>query len=98
MIAGARDVPLAGDHDHLGFRVRLLELANELDAVDIRQHHVGDDCIRLPRAEQFVPARADQCGAHLVARVLEKDFEPLGHRRLIIDGEYPFFTLDGHER
>ena len=43
-----RDVALAGDDDDLGLRVELLELADQLDAVDVGQHHVGHDRVGPP--------------------------------------------------
>ena len=73
--------------DHFGFRIELLEPAHELDAVDVGQHHVGDDGVRPPGPEQLFAARADERGSDLVAGVLEQDLQPLGHRRLVVDGQ-----------
>ena len=91
-----RDVALPGDDDDFGFGVELLELADQLDAVDVGQHHVGDDRVGTPGLEQLLAARADERGAHLVAGVLEQDLQPLGHRRLIVDGEDALLTLETH--
>ena len=44
----SRDVALAGDDDDFGLRIELLELADQLDAVDVGQHHVGDDRVGTP--------------------------------------------------
>src|SRR5712692_10057323 len=92
----ARDVALAGDDDDLGFGVELLELADQLDAVDVGQHHVGDDRVGVPRLEQFFAAGADERGPHVVARVLEQDFQPLSHRRLIVYGKDSLLTFKTH--
>ena len=90
-----RDVALAGDDDDLGVGVDLLELAQQLDAVDVGQHHVGDDDVGPPRLEDLFAARADQRGPDLVALVLEQDLQPLGHRRLVVDREHAVLLL-GH--
>ena len=89
----ARDVALPGDDDDLGLGVELLELADELDAVDVGQHHVGHDRVRPPGLEELFAARADERRPHLVARVLEQDLQPLGHRRLVVDGEDALLSL-----
>ena len=83
--------------DDLGFGVELLELAHQLDAVDVGQHHVGDDRVGPPGLEELFAARADERGPHFVARVLEQDLQPLGHRRLVVDREHAFLTFDAHD-
>ena len=88
-----RNVALPGDDDDLGFGVELLELADQLDAVDVGQHHVGDDRVGPPGPEDLLAARADEGGSHLVARVLEQDLQPLGHRRLVVDRQDPLLSL-----
>ena len=94
----ARDVALAGDDDDLGFGVELLELADQLDAVHVGQHHVGDDRVGPPGPEQLFAARADEGRLHLVARMLEQDLQPLGHRRLVVDGEDALLSFQAHTR
>ena len=83
-----RDAALAGDDDDLGVGVRLLEPAQQLEAVDVGQHHVGDDDVGLPGLEDLLAARADHRGPDLVALVLEQDLQPLDHRRLVVDREH----------
>ena len=83
----ARDVALAADDDDLGLRVDVLEPAHQLDAVDVGQHHVGEHRVGPPRLEQLLAARADERRPHLVAGLLEHHLQPLGHRRLVVDGE-----------
>ena len=78
--------------------IELLELADQLDAVDVRQHHVGDDGVGPPGPEELLAARADERRPHLVARVLEQDLQPLGHRRLVVDGEDALLAFQTHER
>src|SRR5262245_3029181 len=79
-----RNVALPRYHDDFSFLVNLFELPDELDAVHIGQHHVGHNGVRLPHAEQLFATGADQRSPNLVARVLQEDLEPLGHRRFII--------------
>ena len=69
-------------------RVDLLELAQQLEPVGVRQHHVGDDDVGLPGLEDLLAARADHRGADLVALVLEQNLQPLDHRRLVVYGEH----------
>jgi hypothetical protein len=92
----AWNVALAGDHDHFGLGVGLLELANQFDAVDVGQHHVGDHRVGLPSAEQLVAARTDKGRLDLSNRRARAGFSATRHRRLIIDGEYAFLTLKAH--
>jgi hypothetical protein len=75
---------MPGDDDHLGVGMRVLELAQELEAVGIRQHHVGDDDIRLPGPENLFAAGPDHRGPDLVTLVLEQDLQPLDHRRFVV--------------
>ncbi len=93
----SRDVALPGDDDDLGFGIELLELAHQLDAVDVGQHHVGDDRVGTPRLEELFAARADERGPHFVAGVLEQDLQPLGHRRLVVYRENALLTFDAHD-
>ncbi len=81
------NVALACDDDYLGFRIELFELPDELDAVDIWQHHVGHDRVGPPTLEQLFAARPYKCRLDFIPRVLEEDFQPLGHRRFVIDGQ-----------
>ena len=87
---------MAGDDDDLGSGVDLLELAQQLEAVDVRQHHVGDDDVGLPGLEDLLAAGADHRRPHLVALVLEQDLQPLDHRRLVVDGEHAVLFLQSH--
>ena len=48
------------------------------------------------RPEDLLAARADERGSHLVARMLEQDLQPLGHRRLIVDGEDALLPFQTH--
>ena len=82
-----RHAAVAGDDDHLGVGVRLLEPAQQLQPVDVGQHHVGHDDVGLPGLEDLLAARADHRGPDFVALVLEQDLQPLDHRRLVVDGE-----------
>ena len=84
---------MAGDDDDLGVGVDLLELAQQLEAVGVGQHHVGDDDVGLPGLEDLLAARADHRGPDFVALVLEQDLQPLDHRRLVVDGEHPVLLL-----
>ena len=88
---------MAGDDDDLGVGVDLLELAQQLETVGIRQHHVGDDDVRLPGLEDFLAPRADHRGPDFVALMLEQDLQPLDHRRLVVYGEHPVLLLGGHQ-
>src|SRR5207253_3142917 len=92
----SRDVALSGDDNHLRLRIELLELPHELDAVDVRQNHVSDDGVGTPGFEEFLAARTDQRGPYFVARVLEQNLQPLGHRGLIVDGEYTLLAFQTH--
>ena len=83
----ARDVALAADDNDLGLRVDVLEPAHQLDAVDVGQHHVGQHRIGAPGLEQLFATHADERRAHLVPGLLEYHLEPLGHRRLVVDGK-----------
>ena len=74
----------------------LLEPAQQLDAVHVGQHHVGDDRVGPPGPEDLLAARADERRPHLVARVLEQDLQPLGHRRLVVDGEHALLAFQSH--
>ena len=87
---------VAGDDDDLGVGVDLLELPQQLEAVGVRQHHVGHDDVGLPGLEDLLAARADHRGPDFVALVLEQDLEPLDHRRLVVDREHPVSFLDRH--
>jgi hypothetical protein len=91
-----RNVSLPGDDDDFGFRVELLELADELNPVDVGEHHVGDDRVGTPGLEQLFAAGADERGADFVAGMFEQDLQPLGHRRLIVYREYALLTLETH--
>ncbi len=78
---------VAGDDDDFGRGMRLLEPAQQLQPVRVGQHHVGDDDVGLPGAEDLVAAGPDHRCPDLVALVLEQDFQPLDHRRLVVYGE-----------
>ncbi len=93
-----RNVALPGDDDDLGLGLELLELAHQFDAVDVRQHHVGDHGVRTPGAEEFLAARADECSPHLVASMLQQNLQPLGHRRLVVDGQDTLLALQAHDQ
>ena len=93
----SRDVPLPGDDDDLGLWIELLESADQLDAIDVRKHHVGDDGIGAPGLEDLLAARPDEGGPHLEARVLQQDLQPFRHRRLVIDGEHALLPFQTHE-
>ncbi len=54
------------------------------------------DGVGLPRPEQLFAARADERGSDLVARVLEQNLQPLGHRRLVVDGQDALLALQAH--
>src|SRR5262249_14170181 len=92
------NIALARHDNDLGIRVEQLELTHELYAVDIREHHVGDYRVGPPGLEELFAAGADEGGSHLVTRVLQENFQPLGHRRLIVDRKYTFLTFDAHAR
>ena len=62
----ARDRADAADHDHLRRFVDRLQLAQQRDAVDVRQHQIDQHHIGPPCAEHFNRARPDRDGAHLV--------------------------------
>ena len=83
-----RHAAVAGDDDDLGVGVDLLELAQQLEAVDVRQHHVGDDDVGLPGLEDLLAAGADHRRPDFVPLVLEQDLQPLDHRGLVVDGEH----------
>ena len=91
-----RDRPVARDDDHLRVGQRLLEPVHQVEPVHVGQHHVGDDRVGLPGAEDLLAAGADRGGTHLVRLVLEQDLEPLGHRRLVIDDEDPLLPFGSH--
>ncbi len=95
---GSRDVALAADDDDLGFGIELTKLADQLNPVDVREHHVGDHDIWTPGAKQLLAAGADERGFDLVARVLEQNFQPLGHRRLIVYRQHPLLAFQTHGR
>ena len=88
-----RHAAVAGDDDHFGVGVGLLEPAQQLQPVDIGQQHVGDDDVGLPGLEDFLAARADHRGADFIALVLEQDLQPLDHRRLVVDRQDAVFLL-----
>ena len=90
---GLRHAAVARDHDDFGVGMRLLELAEEFQPVDVRQHHVGDDDVGLPGLEDLLAAGADHRGPDLVALVLEQDLQPLDHGGLIVDREHPVLLL-----
>ena len=92
------DVPLPGDDDDLSFGVELLELANQLDAVDVGQHHIGDDRVGSPGLEQLFSACTDERGSYFITGVLEQNFQPLGHRRLVIYCKYAPLTFNTHNK
>ena len=94
---GPRDVALAGDDDDFRFRIELLELAHELDPVDVGEHHIGDDRVGTPRLEEFLAPSADQCSSDVEARVLEQDLQPLGHRRFVVYRENTLLPFNTHE-
>ncbi len=77
-------------------RVDLLELTEQLEPVGIRQHHVGDDDVRLPGLEDLLAAGADHGGPDLVALVLEQDLQPLDHRGLVVYGQHAALFLESH--
>ena len=87
---------VTGDDDDLGVGMRLLEPAQQLEPVDVGQHHVGDDDVGLPGLEDLLAARADHRGPDLVALVLEQDLQPLDDRRLVVDREHPVLLLRRH--
>ena len=93
---GLGHAAVAGDDDDLGVGVDLLELAQQLEPVGIRQHHVGDDDVRLPGLEDLLAARADHGGPDFIALVLEQDLQPLDHRRLVVYGEHAALFLQSH--
>jgi len=74
----------------------LLELPQQLEAVGIGQHHVGDDDIRFPGLEDLLAAGPDHRRADLIALMLEQDFQPLNHRGLVVDRQHTGFFLRGH--
>ena len=84
----ARDRALAADDDDLGARVDVLEPAQQRDTVEVGQHQVGHHDVGPPLLEDFLAARADERRAHLVALGLDDHLQPLGHGRLVIDGEH----------
>src|SRR5439155_18178987 len=73
--------------------IDFLEAAQELNAVEVRKHEVGDDHIRAPLFEDFLAAGADEGGSNLVPLCFDDHLQPFGHRRLIVNGEDPFAAL-----
>jgi hypothetical protein len=92
-----RHASVAGDDDDFRVRMNLLELAQELQAVGVRQQHVRDDDVRLPGLEDLLAAGADHRGANLVPLVLEQDLEPLDHRRLVVDRQHAVSLFRSHK-
>src|SRR5258708_7481968 len=78
---------IARDAANLDVAMDLLELAHQLQPVDIGQQHVGDDNVGLPGLEDFFAARADHRGPDFIALMLEQDLQPLDHRRLVVYGQ-----------
>ena len=93
---GLGDAAVPRDDDDLCIRVDLLELTEQLEPVGIRQHHVGDDDVRLPGLEDLLAAGADHGGPHLIALVLEQNLQPLDHRWLVVYGEHAALFLQSH--
>ena len=91
-----RNIPLAGDDNHPGFGIELLEPTNQLDAVHIGQHQVGDDAIGMPRLEDLFAARPNGRGLDLESSVLEQNLQPLGHHRLVVYGEHASLAFRTH--
>ena len=87
---------VASDDDDFGRRMDLLELAQQLEPVGVRQHHVGHDDVRLPGPEDLLAASPDHRGPDLVALVLEQDLQPLDHRGLVVNRENAALLLSGH--
>ena len=73
--------------------IDLLQPAQQRDAVEVGQHQVGDDDVGAPLLEDLLAAGADERRPDLVALGLDDHLEPLGHRRLVVDGEYAFAAL-----
>src|SRR6185312_7750131 len=88
--------PLSGDDDDRCFRIDLLELAYELDAVHVGHHHGVDDGVGRLGSEQCLSAGADAGSLAVEARVIEQNLEPFGHSRLIVYGEYALLTFQTH--
>ena len=84
----ARDRALTADDDDFGRGIDFLEPPEQLDAVQVRQHQVGDDDVGPPLLEDLLAAGADERRPDLVALGFDDHLQPLGHRRLIIDGEH----------
>ncbi len=91
-----RHAAVAGDDDHFGLGIGLLELAEQLEPVRVRQHHVGHDDVGLPGLEDLLAPGADHRGPDLVALVLEQDLQPLDHRRLVVDRQDSALLLGRH--
>ena len=91
-----RNIALAGDDNHFGLAIDLLELAHELDAVDIGKDHVGHYGIRAPCLEELFAARPNQSGPDFIAGMFEQNLQPLGHCRLIVYREHALFPFETH--
>src|SRR5262245_1523953 len=90
---GLRHAAVAGDDDDFRVGVRLLELPQQLQPVDVGQHHVRDDNVGLPGLEDLLAPRTDHRSADLIPLMLEQNLQPLDHGRLVIDGEDPVFLF-----
>ena len=92
----------AGDDDHFRRFVDRLQLAQQRDAVDVRQHQVDQDDVGAPRAEDFNRARPDRRGAHLVTgcgrSLFDDHLQPIGHHRLVVHDEYAAPVCRLHRR
>src|SRR5688572_14810098 len=87
------DGPLAADDHDFRPRIDVLQPTEELDAVEVGQHQIGDHDVRPPLLENLFAPRADERRPDLVPLRLDDHLEPFGHRRLIVDRKHTFATL-----
>ncbi len=90
---GPRHRPLTADDDDLRPDVDLFQPPHQLDAVEVRQHQIGNDDVGPPLLEDLLAPRPDERRTNFVTFRFDDHLQPFGHRRLIIDGEHTSAAL-----
>src|SRR6185503_17469582 len=78
---------LATNDYYLRGGIEFLEPAQELNAVEVGKHEVGDDHVGPPLLENLLSAGSDEGRANFIAFSFDDHLQPLGHRRLVVNSE-----------
>ena len=85
---GLRHAAVAGHHDDLRLRARLLEVPQEVDAVGVGQHEVHEDDFRPPRPENLPSLRRIRRRPGQIPSRLDQQLQEISGIPVVVDDQY----------